>query len=217
MWNWFKKETDDYPEYWNKYISYFQKAQPELVDEATFVVFDTETTGFDQHKDRILSIGCVKIKKERINVAESFEIYLDQEEFNPDTVEIHGLIHHERFQTISEEKAIQLFLKYIKNSILVAHHAGFDVNMVNAALKRQGLPKLKNKVLDTGVLYRKTRLITNFIDPNKNYSLDELALAYNIDLKDRHTAIGDAFITAIAFLKTLGRLKEPRIKKLLRF
>lgn len=217
MWNWFKKETDGYPEYWNKYISYFQKAQPELVDEATFVVFDTETTGFDQHKDRILSIGCVKIKKERINVAESFEIYLDQEEFNPDTVEIHGLIHHERFQTISEEKAIQLFLKYIKNSILVAHHAGFDINMVNAALKRQGLPKLKNKVLDTGVLYRKTRLITNFIDPNKNYSLDELALAYNIDLKDRHTAIGDAFITAIAFLKTLGRLKEPRIKKLLRF
>ncbi|WP_417886711.1 PolC-type DNA polymerase III [Zunongwangia sp.] len=217
MWNLFKKNPENYPDFWNKYASYFDKEQPEIVDDTTFVVFDTETTGFDQHKDRILSIGCVKIKKKRINVAESFEVYLDQEAFNPDTVEIHGLIHHERFQTISEERAIRLFLKYIKNSVLVAHHAGFDVNMVNAALKRNNLPKLKNKVLDTGVLYRKTRLVTNFIDPNKNYTLDELAIAYNIDLKDRHTAIGDAFITAIAFLKTLGRLKEQRIKKLLRY
>ncbi|MFC6861198.1 3'-5' exonuclease [Zunongwangia atlantica] len=215
MINWFKKDESHLPEYWQKYSAKFNKNQLEqLVTETTFVVLDTETTGFDQEKDRILSIGCVKVKDNKLLVANSFEIYLKQEKFNPDTVEIHGLIKHERFETFTEEKALQLFLKYIGDSILVAHHAGFDINMINAAMKRNHLPKLKNRVLDTGVLYRKTRIISNFIDQHKSYTLDEVALAYNIDLKDRHTAIGDAFITAIAFLKILGRLKRKKLKEL---
>jgi len=215
MINWFKKDESHLPEYWQKYSAKFDKNQLEqLVTETTFVVLDTETTGFDQEKDRILSIGCVKVKDNKLLVANSFEIYLKQEKFNPDTVEIHGLIKHERFETFTEEKALQLFLKYIGDSILVAHHAGFDINMINAAMKRNHLPKLKNRVLDTGVLYRKTRIISNFIDQHKSYTLDEVALAYNIDLKDRHTAIGDAFITAIAFLKILGRLKRKKLKEL---
>lgn len=69
-----------------------------------------------------------------------------------------------------------------------------------------GLPKLRNKVLDTGMMYKKNRLITNLIDRDKVYSLDEIAEAYNIDLVDRHTATGDAFITALVFLKLLGRI-----------
>ncbi len=198
MINWFKKDESHLPEYWQKYSAKFDKNQLEqLVTETTFVVLDTETTGFDQEKDRILSIGCVKVKDNKLLVANSFEIYLKQEKFNPDTVEIHGLIKHERFETFTEEKALQLFLKYIGDSILVAHHAGFDINMINAAMKRNHLPKLKN-----------------FIDQHKSYTLDEVALAYNIDLKDRHTAIGDAFITAIAFLKILGRLKRKKLKEL---
>ncbi|MDN3594625.1 3'-5' exonuclease [Zunongwangia endophytica] len=217
MINWFKKDESDLPEFWQKYSAKFNIDQKEqLITDTTFVVLDTETTGFDQEKDRILSIGCVKVHNNKLLVSNSFEVYLKQEAFNPDTVEIHGLIKHERFDTFTEEKALQLLLKYLGNSVLVAHHAGFDVNMLNAALKRNQLPKLKNRVLDTGVLYRKTRIISNFIDQHKNYSLDEIALAYNIDLKDRHTAIGDAFITAIAFLKILGRLKRKKLKELLK-
>ncbi|WBL23559.1 3'-5' exonuclease [Zunongwangia sp. HRR-M8] len=215
MINWFKKDESELPEFWQKYSAKFSKDQKEQpINDTTFVVLDTETTGFDQEKDRILSIGCVKVVNNKLLVSNSFEIYLKQEAFNPDTVEIHGLIKHERFETFTEEKALRLFLKYIGNAVLVAHHAGFDINMINAAMKRNHLPKLKNRVLDTGVLYRKTRIISNFIDQHKNYSLDEIALAYNIDLKDRHTAIGDAFITAIAFLKILGRLKRKKLKEL---
>ena len=111
MINWFKKDESHLPEYWQKYSAKFDKNQLEqLVTETTFVVLDTETTGFDQEKDRILSIGCVKVKDNKLLVANSFEIYLKQEKFNPDTVEIHGLIKHERFETFTEEKALQLFL-----------------------------------------------------------------------------------------------------------
>jgi len=98
---------------------------------------------------------------------------------------------------------------------LVAHHAAFDIAMINAGLKRMGLPKLKNKVLDTGHLFQKTKL-----DSSKaHFSLDELAKRFNIPLHDRHTASGDAFITSLVFLKLVSELNKNntvQLKDLLR-
>ena len=128
--------------------------------------------------------------------------------FNPETVKIHGIIQNEKFKKLPELEALKKFLSYIQNAVLVAHHAGFDIKMINKALVRNGLPKLKNKVLDTAVLYKKTRISTNFIDRDKVYSLDEIAEAYNIELIDRHTASGDAYITALIFMKLLSRLSK---------
>ena len=208
MFNWFKKQPENHPDIWKAYEELFREKPPAKVRDTRFVVFDTETTGFDYKKDRMLCIGAVAVKQNQIDISESFEYYLKQKKFNPETVKIHGLIKNERILQISEEDAVKKFLRFIGNSVLVAHHANFDITMINASLKRMDLPKLKNRVLDTGTLYKKTRITSNLIDRNENYSLDEIAEAYNIDVKDRHTAAGDAFITAIAFLKILGRLDK---------
>lgn len=215
---WLKKENPKYPKFWTRYEERFKKPLPKFADQARFVVFDAETTGFDKSRDRILSIGAVSINNNIIEVANSFEIYLKQEIFNAESVKIHGIIKNEKVERFSEEEALKKFLEYIENSILVAHHAGFDVGMINRALKRMNLPKLKNQVLDTGVLYKRTRLSSNLINKNQPYSLDDIAQAYLIDTKDRHTAAGDAYITAIAFMKIISRIKKGerlRLKKLL--
>ena len=219
MLNLFKKKPDNLPEFWNDYEAEFHKKLPEEITKTRFVVLDTETTGFDIKKDRMLSIGAIAINNKSIDIADGFEEYISQKTFNPKTVKIHGIIQNERIETLSEEEAVKAFLKYIGNSVLVAHHAGFDIGMINEALSRMGLPKLKNKVLDTVNLYRGTRIISNLINREKSYSLDEIAETYNIDVKDRHTAAGDAFITAIAFLTILGKLNTDRklnLKKLFR-
>ncbi|MBT8319276.1 MAG: 3'-5' exonuclease [Gramella sp.] len=212
--NWFKKSTnlEDLPYFWQNYARSFEEKLPEKVSDVRFVVFDTETTGFNFKEDRILSIGAVRIENQCIEISDNFEVFLEQTKFNPETVKIHGIIQNERFEKISEEEALRRFLSYIQNSVLVAHHAGFDVKMINKALSRNGLPKLKNKVLDTSVLYKKTRITTNLIDRDRAYSLDEIAEAYNIELTDRHTASGDAYITALIFMKLLSRLKTSNNK-----
>lgn len=218
MLNWFIKKPE-YPAYWQQYEAIFKVKPAEYVKDAHFVVLDTETTGFDYNIDRILCVGAVKVFANSIDLAETFEAFIKQERFNPSTVEIHGIIKNERFVTSTEEDAIAKFLTYIGNAVLVAHHASFDIGMINRALKRKGLPKLKNKVLDTVKLYRATRITSNLIDNNKNYTLDELAENLNIDLKDRHTAAGDAYITAIALIKILNKLDKKgnlRIKDLLK-
>ncbi|MDT0678734.1 3'-5' exonuclease [Autumnicola musiva] len=220
IFNWFKrkKEPENLPQFWKEYTEHFQQKLSEDISKIRFVVLDTETTGFSYDDDRMLCIGAVSIQNNKIEIAHNFEVYINQEKFDPESVKIHGIIKNERITSLSEEEAVIQFLKYIENSVLVAHHANFDITMINRALKRIGLPKLKNKILDTGTLYKRTRILSNLIDRNKNYSLDEIADAYTIDVTDRHTAAGDAFITAIAFLKILGRLKNARkLKNLYRY
>ncbi|HCO82254.1 MAG TPA: 3'-5' exonuclease, partial [Arenibacter sp.] len=120
---------------------------------------------------------------------------------------------------ISESAAMEELLGFLNNAIIVAHHAIFDITMINRALERNGLPRLKNKVLDTSHLYKKTLLTSNVFKKKEHYSLDELAEKFDISKKDRHTALGDAYITAIAFLKIRNRLKgkgQLRLKDLLK-
>ena len=206
----FKKSNLNLPEFWKIYESQFKKPISKDFNDLTFVVLDTETTGFSFYEDRILSIGAVKVKRETISVQEVFEIYLEQEKYNKDTVHVHGLLKNGLRACISEVLALEKFLDYIENSIIVAHHAGFDIGMLNSALRRNGLPKLKNTIIDTGVIYRKTFIKSYLVQPKTNYTLDELAEKFAISKKDRHTALGDAYITAVALLKIVSRLREKK-------
>ncbi|WP_299362464.1 PolC-type DNA polymerase III [Winogradskyella sp.] len=203
---WFKRIS--HPEFWNNYSSCFSKQQEQELESIRFVVFDTETTGLDIKNDRILSIGCVAIENLKIKVSDQLELYLAQEQFNADTVKIHGLLREGKLTKVEESEAAMQFLEYVQNAVLVAHHAAFDVAMINQVLQRQGLPKLKNKVLDTGHLFQKTKLDTSKI----HFSLDELAKRFKIPLHDRHTASGDAYITALLFLKVVSQLKTMNPK-----
>ena len=215
----FKRTPKNLPDYWIKYASLFKESPSKDFNDLIFVVLDTETTGFSFEDDRILSIGAVKIKKETISVQEVFDIYLEQEKFNKETVHVHGLLKNGQRECISEVLALEKFLDYVGNAIIVAHHAGFDMGMLNTALERNDLPKLKNTVLDTGVIYKKTLIKSYLVQPKSNYTLDELAEKFSISRKDRHTALGDAYITAVAFLKIISRLKEKKnfsLKYLLR-
>lgn len=206
----FKKSSADLPEFWKTYAGLFKERPSTNFQELVFVVLDTETTGFSFQEDRMLSIGAVKVKSNTISVQEVFDIYLEQEKFNKESVPVHGLLQHGKRDCILEIKALEKFLAYVGNAIIVAHHAGFDMGMLNAALVRNGLPKLKNNVLDTGVLYRKTLIKSYLVQPKPKYTLDELAEKYSISKKDRHTALGDAYITAVLFLKMIARLREKK-------
>ncbi|MFH4965555.1 3'-5' exonuclease [Gaetbulibacter sp. M235] len=199
---WFKKK--EYPDFWNTYLNHFKNKQDTNIETIRFVVFDTETTGLNIKEDRILSIGAIGITEHTIKISDSIECYLSQDVFKNDSVKIHGILKEGNRTKIEEKEAIRLFLNYIENSVLIAHHTAFDIAMINASLKRMGLPKLKNRALDLGYIYKKTDLDRS---TKSHFSLDDLAKLFNIPQHDRHTASGDAYITALLFLKILSHLK----------
>lgn len=178
------------------------------INTARFVVLDTETTGFDYEKDRILCIGAIVLQNNTISIQDSFEIYIEQEHYNKATAQIHGILKDFVLDRPKELEALQQFLAFLGDSIIIAHHTAFDVTMINKALERNGLPELKNRTLDTAKLYKKTLLSSYLLERKDHYTLDDLADKFDISKKDRHTALGDAYITAIAFLKILKKLKE---------
>ncbi len=215
----FARKKRNYPDFWMAYAATFENGLPQSLKDIRFVVFDTETTGLDIEKDRILSIGVLSLQNDAIAVNQSFEVYLYQHFYHADNIAVHGILEDESKPRITELEAIQRSLAFIGNSVLVAHHAGFDRAMINKALKRHGLPKLKNKFLDTSALYKRTLIASPLLQKQEHYSLDELAEKFDIPTADRHTALGDAYITAIAFLNILGKLKRKgdfSVKGLLR-
>ncbi|PWL39124.1 3'-5' exonuclease [Flagellimonas aquimarina] len=211
-----KKKQTDLPAFWKDYSNQFINKLPVNINENEFVIFDTETTGFSFDKDRILSIGAVKLINKNILVKKSFEVYISQTHYDSNSAEIHGILKKGNKECITEIEALEQFLTYIKNHVLVGHHVLFDIAMVNEALKRNGLPKLKNKTLDTGLLYKRTLLTTAVLQKKEQYSLDDLAEKFNISKKDRHTALGDAYITVIAFLAILDKLKPKSLVDLIK-
>lgn len=203
------------PVFWHDYEVSFNKGLYEEIKKASFVVLDTETTGFDLKSDRILSIGALKIVNGNIVAKKAFEVFLIQDTFDAKTVEIHGILKKEKVKQIPEIEGLKMLLGLLKNSVLVAHHVAFDVGMINEALKRNGLPKLINRALDTAVLYHRA-LPKSKRKTEGHYTLDELAEEFGISKTDRHTALGDAYITAIAFLHILDRLKPVSLQQLLK-
>ena len=206
--DWFKKEKKNYPEFFQDYLNLFDTKSNPNIERTRFVAFDTETTGFNTKEDRVLSIGAVAFTGKIISVKNSLEIYVQQEIFKPETVKIHELLRTGK-EKVSEIDAIKTFLTFIGDSVLIAHHANFDKNMMNEMLKRNGLGKLKNTFIDTGVLYRKSKHII-YRENLPHYSLDDLCRELNVPKVDRHTASGDALITAVVFLKILARLDKQK-------
>ncbi|WP_456315256.1 3'-5' exonuclease [Pseudomonas shirazensis] len=180
------------------------------IEETRFVVLDTETTGFDYENDRILCIGALVLQNNMIAIQDSFEVYIEQDHYDKSTAQIHGILKDFILKRPNEAEALAQFSAFLGDSIIIAHHTIFDVTMINKALERNGLPALTNKTLDTAHLYKKTLIKSHLFERKDHYTLDDLADKFDISKKDRHTALGDAYITAIAFLKIVKKLKEKK-------
>src|SRR5690606_24816738 len=103
MLHWLRiRQKKNLPDYWLRYREFFSKKLPENIHETDFVVLDTETTGFDFKNDRILSIGAVTVAGNIIDIANSFEVYIHQDRFDPKSVEIHGLLKDGTVKKITE-------------------------------------------------------------------------------------------------------------------
>ncbi len=204
MFGLFKKRK--YPEFWQEHVDKVKDSTKYFnYEDIRFVALDTETTGFHYESDRILCIGAVGIKNNKIMVSDSFEIYIKQEVFNSETVKIHGIRKNGNEYKVSEEEALKQFIAYLDDAVIVAHHTIFDVTMINVALRRMNLGPLKSKQLDTNFIHRKLHSQDKNI---KTFSLDKLCEIYNIKKHDRHTASGDALITAFIFLKLTNRYQK---------
>ncbi|HET9268206.1 MAG TPA: 3'-5' exonuclease [Vicinamibacterales bacterium] len=175
------------------------------VDQVRFVVLDSETTGFSPVLDRILTIGAVAVVDGEIRLDDSFDELLKVTgDVGP--VDVHGVTPDRSDRGYEEGEAVERFLAYLRDGVIVGHHIGHDVSMLDAALERMGTDvRLLNRTLDTADLtlhLAQDGAFTGVKLPH-HITLDTLADLFGVIPHDRHTASGDAFITALVFLRLL--------------
>lgn len=183
------------------------------------VVFDTETTGLDPRKDRMLSIGAVSIVQGSIQVGDSLELMVNNSSRQDrKAIEVHGIVPSETREGQPEAAAVEAFLDYLGSDVLVGHHVGFDIAMIERAAQRMAPGfRLYNPRIDTAQLLRRMEGGSPVHQPGsmQGYNLDALCERYHIAKNDRHTAWGDAFLTAQLLLRALYFMRD-KDRRLLR-
>jgi len=201
-------DTKTYADFYLQYLeAYYKPDLKKSIHEQSFVILDTETTGLDLGQDNILSIGAVRIINNTINISDSLSIIVKNQQLQTqNAVAIHGLVQTD-IKGQSEGESIAALFKFVGSDIIVGHHIAFDIAMLNKLSRKNGGGVLKNNVLDTSYLVRR---LDHASDPysldRKEYTLDKLSARFNVVPKARHTADGDAYITAIIFMKLLQKL-----------
>ena len=178
------------------------------LDSSRFVVFDTETTGFHYNKkDEIISVGAVAIENGLITES-SFSQFVNPNRLIPAiATEITGITNEMVANCPDVLTVLDNFLEFKGLSPLIAHTASFDLNFINIKLRKYCGQRLNAPIIDTLIL---AQLL--FPKEENLRSLDSLAQHYDIDLSERHTALGDALITAQIYTKMLGGLFDLGIE-----
>jgi len=174
------------------------------IDDVRFVVLDSETTGLDPRTDRIITIGAVSVQGGDILLGDAFHALLRLDGNTP-AVTVHGVTRDQTRGGMDEPEAMQAFLDYVADGVIVGHHIGHDIGTFNTAYQRHWGVELRNRSLDTMDLTLQLERDGAFAGrpPIRRYTLDALCEMFGVVPHDRHTATGDAFITAQVFLRLL--------------
>lgn len=182
---------------------------PELeetrLDALSLVVFDTETTGlYPERDDEIVQIGAVRMLGTRVLAAEAFETLVDPGRHIPGaSVRVHGITDARVAGAPPIAEAGRAFLRFCAGSVPVAHNAPFDLACFERHATAIGA-RFEGPVLDTILL---AAVVYGQAVP---HGLDELAarLGVAVDESARHTALGDALVTARILACLIPTLRE---------
>lgn len=208
------------------HLDYIYNPSDIELHNATYVVFDFETTGLSARYDRIIEFGAVKFKDGL--VIDSMDLLIDPEipisKFIQEKTHITNAMVQGQMKI---KKALEIMKRFIGDSILVSHNASFDVGFLNEAFLNNGEKEITNPVIDTLSLSR-------YLFPdNKSHSLGSLCRQFEVNYDENvaHRAdydakvLNDAWVGMLAILtkdnyhlkhQDLANLKNDKMLKNLR-
>ena len=158
------------------------------LSEATYVVFDVETTGLSAIYNDLIQVAASKMYKGNI-IAEFDEFINPGHPLSAFTTELTGITDDHVKNAKPMIQVLKEFQEFCKDTVLVAHNASFDVGFMNANYERHGLPKITQPVIDTLEFAR------NLYPEYKRHGLGPLTKRFGVALEHHHMANYDAEAT----------------------
>ncbi|MBX9611307.1 MAG: DNA polymerase III subunit epsilon [Burkholderiales bacterium] len=206
-------QNDSRPEYFDFDLFQVTEQTTALDDQPlsslSFTVFDTETTGLNPSQgDEIIQIGAARIVNGKLLRQECFEQLVDPGRVIPAaSIPIHGITQDMVTGKPRIGQVLPAFHVFAQDTVLVAHNAAFDMKFLQLQEATTGLV-FRQPVLDT-------LLLSAVVHPNQeSHRLEAIAERFNITVLGRHTALGDAIVTAEVMLRLLPLLHDMGIRTL---
>lgn len=162
------------------------------------IVLDTETTGLDHTRERIIEFAAVKLENGKI--VDEFQTLINpHQHIRKSSMAVHGISQEMVADAPTEEEILPKILEFIGDYPIVAHNAIFDWSFLNEAKKRVLGEELTNTRIDTQIMFKE-------IAPDlESHGLEALTNRFNVELNNHHRAMADTMGLALAY---------PKLKKL---
>lgn len=173
------------------------------------VVLDTETTGLDARSARIVQIGALRLSGGSLRTAERFESLVKPGGSIPKTaVAVHG-ITDEMVAAAPVFPAVAPDLEaFAGRAIVIGHAIYYDLAVLQREYALAGRPWPRFRALDV-------RTLARLAAPSlADHSLDRLCEWLGIEVKGRHTALGDAEAAGNVFIALVPLLRAKNIRTL---
>ncbi|RXJ90323.1 DNA polymerase III subunit epsilon [Arcobacter sp. CECT 8983] len=166
-----------------------------------YVCLDCETTGLNPKKDEILSIGAVHIKKNKILMRKTLNIFVKPSmKITEESIKIHQIRPIDLENGKDPKEAILELLEFIGNRPIVGYYIKFDIAMISKYTKELIGVSLPNRQVEVSSMYFKRKKRSSdyeFVDLKFDTILKEL----DIPELGKHDALNDAIMTSMIFLK----------------
>ncbi len=162
------------------------------------IVLDTETTGLDYTKERIIEFAAVRLENGKVK--KTYQTLINPEQhIRKSSMAIHGITEEMVADAPTEKEVLGEILEFIGDAPIVAHNAIFDYSFINEACKRVFKKKFENERIDSQQMFKE-------ICPDlESHGLAALTEKFHVDLTNHHRAMADAMGLALAY---------PKLKKL---
>ncbi len=178
------------------------------IQDAIFTVLDTETTGLSVNEGhKIVSVGAIKIKNYQLIENEILDELINPEREIPFASRN---IHYISDDQVKDKPNIYQLEKKINNflesTILVGHNVDFDIGFIKKNAARTSLATTVKRIASIDTILLAAGLYPSL----ESYELSFLCDHFRIKTFDqiRHSALGDAVITARLFLFLLDTAKN---------
>lgn len=162
------------------------------------IVLDTETTGLDFKKERMVEFAAVRLENGKIK--DSFQTLINPEQhIRKSSIAIHGITEEMVADAPTEAEAMPKILEFMGDYPFVAHNAVFDYSFLNEASIRTTGKELTNQRIDSQQMFKEV------FPELDSHGLEPLTNKFNVELTNHHRAMADTMGLALAY---------PQLKKL---
>lgn len=158
------------------------------------IVLDTETTGLDYTREKIIEFAAVRLENGKIK-AEYQTLINPQQHIRKSSMAIHGISEEMVQDAPTEEEILPAILDFIGDYPIVAHNAIFDYSFLNEASLRVTGKELENPRIDTQHMFKEV-----FPDL-ESHGLEALTRKFSVEFTKHHRAMADTMGLALCYPK----------------